>query len=88
MNPRMYWFIILFVRSSEYFVLIVVGKNIFRKEICVRILVSFFRQWCSGKFIGDMWWLEIVWKIYSQYYEKFDNIYVIEIMNNKGIQEI
>ena len=41
-DPRMHWFIILFVRSSEYFVLIVVGKNIFRKEVCARNPVLFF----------------------------------------------
>ena len=29
MDPRMYWFIILFVRNSEYLVLIVAGKNFF-----------------------------------------------------------
>ena len=32
MDPRIHWLMILFVRSSEYFVLIVVGKNIFEKK--------------------------------------------------------
>jgi hypothetical protein len=42
MDPRIHWFIILFVRNSGYFFLIVVGKISFRKEICVRILVFIF----------------------------------------------
>ena len=54
MDPRMYWLILLFVRNSEDLFLTAVGKNTFRKEICVRILVSFFSSM-------------MFWKIYRGY---------------------
>jgi hypothetical protein len=64
MDPRMYWLILLFVRNSEDLFLTAVGKNTFRKEICVRIPVYFF---CVNDVLENLSEMCAGWKLFEKY---------------------